>query len=118
MRPKPPTHQLRDLSRLPKALAPLTEEMRWLIWQWTSREKDGDVKWTKTPFQVRDPRAHAKSNDSSTWGDFNTAVRRVRNGDADGIGYALLGGGGVDDQQEAARAWRMARLMQHIASHW
>ena len=32
--------------------------------------------------------------------------------------YRWVSGGDVDDQQEVARAWRMARLMQHIASHW
>ena len=86
---KPPTHQ--DLAALPKALRPLADEKRWVNWAWTARPgKDGATEWTKPPLQPRDPRVHAKSNDAATWSTYDRALKRARDGDADGIGYMLL----------------------------
>jgi primase-polymerase (primpol)-like protein len=57
----------------------------------------GEVKWTKPPYSPRSLN-HASSNDKASWGDYDGALRRVKNGDADGIGYMLLGSniGAVD----------------------
>jgi hypothetical protein len=98
MTQKPQTH-CGDLARLPAALAPLTAERRWVVWPWELREsKGGRQKWTKPPRQTRDPSRNARSNDPSTWGTYNDAVAAVRRGNADGIGYMLLGSsiGAVD----------------------
>jgi hypothetical protein len=45
-----------------------------------------------------DPRRNARSNDPATWASHEEAVRAVEDGDADGIGYMLLGSeiGAVD----------------------
>jgi putative DNA primase/helicase len=81
-----------DLGNLPAALERLTAEPRWLLWKWeTRRDKNGGLKWTKPPYQARYPRQNAKSDDPETWGSYADAVAAVAAGDADGIGYALLG---------------------------
>ena len=86
---KPKTH-CSNLAELPSALAPLTDEMRWVNWRWESREgKKGEIIWTKPPYRPRDL-TFARSNDRSTWGSYERAVRRWENGDADGIGVMLL----------------------------
>ena len=95
---KPETHN-GDLANLPKALEPLTEQLRWVNWNWEPRtDRDGNVKWTKPPYQPRDPRRKAESDNPTTWDTYDRAVQRVRAGDADGIGYVLLGSdiGAVD----------------------
>jgi hypothetical protein len=81
-----------DLGHLPSALEGLTTEQRWLVWRWETRcDKNGSLKWTKPPYQARYPRQNAKSYDPETWGSYADAVGAVAAGDADGIGYALLG---------------------------
>jgi hypothetical protein len=89
-----------DLGNLPPALEPLTAEPRWLVWQWEPRckksgepdlDKAGNPKWTKPPYQARFPKHHAATDDPSTWGTYLDAVDAVKAGDADGVGYALLG---------------------------
>jgi len=81
---KPQTHAA-DLSNLPKALEPLTEEPRWVVWPWVLRK----AKWTKPPRQARDPTRNARSNDPTTWAAYSDAVAAVLAGNADGIGYML-----------------------------
>jgi primase-polymerase (primpol)-like protein len=83
-----------DLAHLPAALAPLADQKRWVVWPWELRKsKDGKEKWTKPPKQPRDPAHNARSNDPSTWGTYDDAVAAVHRGNADGIGYMLLGSG-------------------------
>jgi hypothetical protein len=66
--------------------------MSWLNWSWQWRaRKNGDGKWTKPPMMARDPRRNARSNDPTTWSAYNEALARVTAGDADGLGFALLG---------------------------
>lgn len=84
----PETHQIPNLKRLPKALAPLTEEKRWVNWRWEQRDNG---KWTKPPFRPDDPGKNAKNNDPNTWGEFEKAVWNVNKGKADGLGFCLLG---------------------------
>jgi hypothetical protein len=89
-----------DLANLPAALERLTAEPRWVIWRWEPRRKksgeldldmNGSPKWTKPPYQARYPGQLAKSDDPGTWGSYADAVAAVEHGDANGIGYALLG---------------------------
>jgi primase-polymerase (primpol)-like protein len=89
-----------DLNHLPAALERLSAERRWLVWRWEARhkksgeldlDKNGDPKWTKPPYQARFPKHHAATDDPSTWGIYLDAVDAVKVGEADGIGYALLG---------------------------
>jgi hypothetical protein len=83
-----------DLAHLPQALLPLTEQKRWVVWPWELRQsKSGKEKWTKPPRQARDPAYNARSNDPDTWGAYDEAVAAVAAGNADGIGYMLLGSG-------------------------
>lgn len=94
---KPTTHQ--DLKLLPEALQPLADEKRWVNWVWTERPgKNGTTEWTKPPLQPNNPKKHAKSNDPATWDGYKKAIERVLDGDADGLGYMLLGSevGAVD----------------------
>src|SRR6516164_6340074 len=79
-----------DLSNLPKALQNLTEQKRWVVWPWELRKrKNGGAAWTKPPYQCRNPKTAAKSNDPNTWGTYQAAVAAVTAGQADGIGYML-----------------------------
>jgi hypothetical protein len=78
-----------DLARLPAALAPLCQQPRWIVWRWQWRKTKTGGKWTKPPYQVCNPHHLARSNDSSTWGDYADAVAVVAAGKADGIGYML-----------------------------
>jgi hypothetical protein len=79
-----------DLANLPQALLPLTEQVRWVVWQWDlRRSKNGREKWTKPPRQARDPNQNARTNDPSTWGTYTDAVAAVSAGHADGIGFML-----------------------------
>jgi hypothetical protein len=83
-----------DLGNLPPALRHLTAEHRWVVWSWEPRRgKDGEVKWTKPPYQARFPTQHAKSNDPKTWGPYADALAAVETGGADGIGFMLQGSG-------------------------
>ena len=90
---KPHTHNS-ELAKLPLPLKPLTDETRWVNWSWELREGNaGDKqKWTKPPRRPRD-QEFARSNDPSTWGTYERALRRWKDGDADGIGYMLLDAG-------------------------
>jgi putative DNA primase/helicase len=82
-----------DLSNLPAALERLTAEQRWLVWRWELRGKksDEEAQWTKPPYMARFPKKHAMTDNPETWGPYADAVAAVAAGDADGIGYALLG---------------------------
>jgi hypothetical protein len=90
---KPQTFQ-GDLANLPPALLPLTEQDRWLVWRWELRANaKGKQKWTKPPFQALVPGLHARSDDPDTWSSHGAAVTAVKRGQADGIGFALMGSG-------------------------
>jgi hypothetical protein len=78
---KPTTHQ-RDLTKLPRALAPLIERPQWAVWKWTPQSNG---RWQKPPYQSLDPQRHASTKDSSTWSDY--ARRAEVQAEADGISY-------------------------------
>ena len=82
---KPKTHQ-RDLTKLPRALAPLTERPQWAVWRWT-QESNG--RWQKPPFIATQPDRHASSADRGTWSTYAAALAAVQAGHADGITYML-----------------------------
>jgi hypothetical protein len=93
MMSKPQTFQ-GDLANLPPALLPLTKQNRWLVWRWELRTNTkSKPKWTKPPYQSLIPNRNAKSDDPDTWSSHGTAVSTVKRGQADGIGFALMGSG-------------------------
>ena len=56
-------------------MLPLTEQKRWIVWQWELRKgKSGKEKWTKPPRQARDPAYNARSNDPDSWGTYDEAA--------------------------------------------
>jgi hypothetical protein len=89
MTPKPHTY-IADLENLPKALQHLTKQKRWVVWRWKEIIKEnGEMNWTKPPYQCRAPKINAKSNDSGTWDSYEAALAAVQAGQADGIGFML-----------------------------
>jgi primase-polymerase (primpol)-like protein len=108
------------------------------VWQWELRKgKSGKEKWTKPPRQARDPAYNARSNDPDSWGTYDEAVATVAAGNADGIGYMLLGSGigaidldHVEDRdigklkrwaeqlQAEARRRQRSPSLQRLAHHW
>jgi hypothetical protein len=79
-----PTLYCGDLANPPAALQPLLARPQWAIWRLTW---DG-ARWTKPPFQARDPQRYANSADSSTWVDYPTAVAAAADC-GDGVSYVL-----------------------------
>jgi hypothetical protein len=88
---KPHTY-VADVASLPKALGHLTKQKRWVVWRWKKTvRKNGEVAWTKPPYQCASPGTPAKSNDPSTWDSYEAAVTAVTAGHANGIGFMLKG---------------------------
>ena len=88
---KPTTHQ-GDLTKLPRALAPLVERPQWAVWRWTQQPNG---RWQKPPYQALDPQRHASTKDPDTWSDYATALATVQAGKADGIILRADRGGSV-----------------------
>src|SRR5262245_55812058 len=84
--PKPETHN-GDLRRLPRALAHLGGKPVWVCWRWYWNGK----KWTKPPYRADNPNKYAATNDPTTWGNYQTALKQVLSGKADGLGFTLMG---------------------------
>jgi AAA domain len=82
---KPTTHR-GDLTKLPRALAPLIDRPQWAVWRWTQQLNGG---WQKPPYQARDPQGHASTKDPSTWSDYATALAAVQAGKADGVSFMM-----------------------------
>jgi putative DNA primase/helicase len=78
-----------DLDNLPPTLAPLVELPHWVTWKWEFRKG----KWTKPPVQPRAPYPYARNNRPKTWGTYAEALKAYRAGNADGIGFNLMGSG-------------------------
>jgi predicted P-loop ATPase len=86
---KPHTY-VADLARLPKALEHILGQRRWVVWRWEKRTGNGGkTVWTKPPFQADYPSQYAKSDDPSTWGSYEAAIKAVEAGLAEGIGFML-----------------------------
>jgi len=73
-------------SSLPAVLQPLTAMRRWVVWRWVS---SNGGKRSKVPYQPAHPKVEAKTDDPSTWGDYDVAVAVVAASKADGIGFVL-----------------------------
>jgi hypothetical protein len=87
-----PTSFQGDLRNLPEALAPLKALPNWVCWKWEWKiDKKGNGKWTKPPYQPRNPIQYARNNDPSTWGTYEEALAAFEAGRCDGIGFNLLG---------------------------
>jgi len=86
-KPQKPKSQNADLAHLPLALAPLCQLRHWVLWQWMWRRG----KWTKPPYTPAG--TNAKSDDPSTWSDYDVTLEAVRraNGSVDGLGLMLRG---------------------------
>jgi hypothetical protein len=69
----------------------LTARNQWLVWRLETREGG---KPTKIPYNARTGKK-AKSNDPSTWCDFNRAGQLARKGDYDGVGFAFAADDGL-----------------------
>src|SRR5262249_19526750 len=92
---KPPKPKLYsgDLANPPAELQPLLVRPQWAIWRLTW---DG-TRWTKPPFQARDPQRHASSADPNTWADYSTAVAAAAE-HGNGVSYVLT----AEDELAAA----------------
>jgi putative DNA primase/helicase len=72
-------------------LEDLKTQHRFVIWRYKRvRDKKGAYKWTKPPYQARNPTELAAVNDSSTWASFDDARTAYERGGCDGIGYMLI----------------------------
>ena len=60
----------------------LVKQDRWCVWKYEVR----NGKRTKIPFNAKNGN-RAKSNDESTWSDFETARKVLETGKVDGLGY-------------------------------
>ena len=86
-RPSKPQTYNGDLRKLPRCLAHLAGERVWIVWRWWW---DGN-KWTKPPYRADNPEHYASTSDPTTWSDYQTALRQVLAGKADGLGFAIRG---------------------------
>jgi hypothetical protein len=63
--------------------AELRKRPQWVLW----RREERDGKWTKAPWQARQPDRRASSSDSKTWATFTEAIAAIE--EADGIGFVF-----------------------------
>lgn len=100
----------------------LTTQKRWVVWRYAWRSD----KWTKPPYQARNPKAKAMSNNPETWATFNHAVTAYKeHADLDGIGYALAADGefvGIDldhmiDPSDGTLTPAAARTVQQLNTY-
>ncbi len=72
---------------LPVSAGGIPQELRarrqWVLWRFTWKQRE--EKWDKPPLQVDGQ--PAKTNDPTTWTDFDSAYRAYRRGGFDGIGF-------------------------------
>ena len=81
---KATTHQA-DLTKLPRALAPLIERPQWA----SGAGRSANGKWQKPPFMAPQPDRHASTKDPSTWTEYARRLAAVQAGHGDGISYML-----------------------------
>jgi len=84
--------------KLPKALQPLAERKRWVVWRW---EKRGDV-WTKPPYRADKPKLNADVTKPATWSTYDEARKAAPTDDTcklnnGGVGYVLSPAPQLDD---------------------
>jgi hypothetical protein len=83
--------------------ADLRAEARWVPWRFKWKpDRKGGGKWDKVPLGCKSGRP-ADCNNPTNWGTLDEALRHVRAGSADGVGFALTGGyagGDLDDHRD------------------
>lgn len=96
---------------LPSALAPLCAIPNWVLWQLEQREgSDGEMRWTKPPYQAKSPRRHARTSDPETWATYAEAAAAAErlglDGENGGVGVVIKGSGagGIDLDKCLSRA--------------
>ena len=65
----------------------LKDRQQWLVWRLQTRS--GTDKPTKVPYDAKTTGYKGKSNDQSTWSDFDTAINTYKTGSYSGIGFAF-----------------------------
>jgi hypothetical protein len=61
-----------------------------LVWKWEMKKKGDEEKPTKVPYQARNPKRQAKSNQPKTWATYAQACEAYEHEDyLDGIGFVL-----------------------------
>ncbi|WP_245471646.1 VapE domain-containing protein [Bradyrhizobium nanningense] len=79
-----------DLTKMPAALLPLTQQRRWVTWKWKLKpDKSREMRWTKVPYQTLLYNTKARVNEPATWGSYQESVATFAAGLCDGIGYML-----------------------------
>ncbi len=86
--PPKPTALAVNFDRIPKDLKTQRRFVNWR-YKW-KRDSKGVYKWTKPPYQARNPKELAAVDDSSTWASFDEARAAYERGECDGIGYVLI----------------------------
>ncbi|WP_292532849.1 AAA family ATPase [Methylocystis sp.] len=74
---------------LSEAVRPLTSFRNWVVWRYEPTANGG--KPTKIPYQARDVKERARTNDKATWASYAEACAAYRAGGFDGIGFVLTG---------------------------
>ena len=81
-----------DLRNLPEALAPLKKLPNWVCWRWEWRIEEGRGKWTKPPFQPKNPISIREEQRSIDLGHLcSRRLAAFEAGKCDGIGFNLSG---------------------------
>jgi hypothetical protein len=88
--PKPNVPPPPDLTGTPLAFLTAPMHRRWVGWRFELVGEPGKRKWSKIPYQIGSSRK-ARSNDPTTWCDFDTALQSVRRHVHDGVGLVLQG---------------------------
>lgn len=85
LRPNPKKVRFQNIS------ADLKNLDQWLLWryEWQPAANKGKGKWTKVPYQAKNPHALASSTNAATWSPFEKAKVAYLAGDADGVGFVL-----------------------------
>lgn len=98
----------------------LQERKQWLVWK--KESKPNGEGFTKVPYDAKRPSYKAASNKPESWSDFDTATEAIREGFADGIGFAFSDGDGlvgIDlDHVLDPETGEMAKLAQEIVEQF
>ncbi|AWR85667.1 DUF927 domain-containing protein [Meiothermus taiwanensis] len=84
------------LASVPSSLRSLNQ---WVLWRFVER----DGKRTKAPYQPSGK--PARSNDPTTWTDFESAVKALKAGNFDGLGFVFAKDGGIVGVDLDWKAW-------------
>jgi putative DNA primase/helicase len=116
----PNAEQLHDVELLYNIDEGLRRRRQWVVWKY--EERDGDI--TKVPY-IAGGVGKAKSTDSDTWRSFEEAIKALRSGRCDGIGFVFSSGdpyAGVDlddcrDPETGELEEWAAEIVQHLGGY-